>query len=576
MNKRSLSSVSLLWKILFSTSIAITLLFAGIGWIVQDQFVRIASAGIEDEVHASFQAYDSLWQARAHELASVSLVLSRMSDVRSAFSTGDQATIRDTAGEIWDKISRRGALFLVTDPRGGVLAALGRGAVSAKRDVPAVRAAASRFPSQVTGFVVQDGRLYQIVITPVYVAAAHGSALLNVLVAGFGVDADLAKELQAATGGSEFAFSVQGQVIASTLSADGVRAVEAEAAGTIRQRLMIGQVEYAQFATPLLDIEGKPLGQLRILRSFEGARNRIASVRNNIAMVWAVAVLAGLGLTYLLARRLLEPVKALDLAAAEIGRGNFDTRVQVTSDDEIGRLAGTFNDMCESIHGAREELIRQERISTIGRLSTSIIHDLRNPLASIYGGSEMLVDDELTKPQVKRLATNIYRSSRRVQELLQELADVTRGESHAREVCRLRDVIEDGCETLIPLADARQVTVEFSVPEQIEIPLDRSPMQRVFQNLVANAIEAMPEGGSVRVSAEAQGTGVLVTVQDTGPGIPAAIAGQLFQPFVTSGKKNGTGLGLALSRKTVLDHGGDLWADSKSPGGARFFVRLPG
>ena len=99
----------------------------------------------------------------------------------------------------------------------------------------------------------------------------------------------------------------------------------------------------------------------------------------------------------------------------------------IQSEDELGRLAQTFNEMCASIRSAREELIRQERIGTIGRLSTSIIHDLRNPLAAIYGGAEMLVDDELSQEQVRRLANNIYRSSRRVQQLLQELADVTRG-----------------------------------------------------------------------------------------------------------------------------------------------------
>ena len=102
-------------------------------------------------------------------------------------------------------------------------------------------------------------------------------------------------------------------------------------------------------------------------------------------------------------------------------------RVPVQGGDEIGRLAETFNSMCASIRKGREDLIRQERISTIGRLSTSIIHDLRNPLASIYGGAEMLVDADLSPEQVRRLAANIYRSSRQVQDLLQELADVTEG-----------------------------------------------------------------------------------------------------------------------------------------------------
>ncbi|HEY6329422.1 MAG TPA: ATP-binding protein, partial [Blastocatellia bacterium] len=112
------------------------------------------------------------------------------------------------------------------------------------------------------------------------------------------------------------------------------------------------------------------------------------------------------------------------------------------------------------------------------------------------------------------------------------------------------------------------------VPEDVELPLDRSPMERVFQNLIANAIEAMPEGGAVSVRANARGAEVMVSVEDTGPGIPAGIAPRLFEPFVSSGKKNGMGLGLALSRKTVLAHGGDLWTESVQMG-ARFVMKLP-
>jgi signal transduction histidine kinase len=112
------------------------------------------------------------------------------------------------------------------------------------------------------------------------------------------------------------------------------------------------------------------------------------------------------------------------------------------------------------------------------------------------------------------------------------------------------------------------------VEKDVELPLDRSPMERVFQNLLSNAIEAMPNGGSVRVTSDRRDGEIVVSVEDDGPGIPSAIADQLFEPFVTAGKKNGIGLGLALSRKTVVSHGGDLWSDRKEEG-ARFVLRLP-
>jgi signal transduction histidine kinase len=230
--------------------------------------------------------------------------------------------------------------------------------------------------------------------------------------------------------------------------------------------------------------------------------------------------------------------------------------------------------MCRSISTAREDLIRQERISTIGRLATSIVHDLRNPLAAIYGGAEMLVDSDLSAMQTQRLAANIYRASRQIQDLLKELSDVTQGRGQGREVCRLREVVQAAYEPLASSAESRHVSVSIRVPEDVELPLDRSPMERVFQNLIGNAIEAMPRGGSVVVQADRDQSQILVSVEDDGPGIPTEIADQLFQPFVTAGKKNGMGLGLALSRKTVLSHGGELWSEAKT-GGARFRLRLP-
>ena len=434
--KSPFPNLSLLWRILLSTSIAITILFAAMGWILQDQFLRLASFGFQEEVRAGFQAYDSLWKARADQLASVGQVLSRMPDVRAAFGTGDPATIRDTASEVWDKIAQPGTLFLVTDPGGRVISATGLEAGGKELvDLPFVASAARRFPKQAQGFVVLGGKLYQIVVTPVYVAGGSEAALLNVLVAGILVDADLGRELKASTGGTEFAFFTGGHVAASTLDPAAERALDP---GRVSQQTELAGQEYYQFLTPLLDLDGKPVGELRILRSLETVQARIAATRMRLVLLWILAVLAGIGLTYLLARRLLSPVATLDAAATEIGKGNYQVRVPVEGHDEMARLARTFNSMSASIQTGREELIRQERISTIGRLSTSIVHDLRNPLAAIYGGAEMLVDTDLSPEQVRRLSANIYRASRQIQSLLQELGDVSVGRAHAREVCRLR------------------------------------------------------------------------------------------------------------------------------------------
>jgi signal transduction histidine kinase len=585
----SFSRLSLLWKILLSTSVAITVLFSLTGWIVENDALETTSRSLEQEVQASFQAYRSLWQSRADRLASMSLLLSRMSDVRRAFGTGDPATIKDSASEFWSTASEN-PLLLVTDPRGRLIASVGSAPeLAAWRELDVVPEAASQFTQpvlssslkdqQAKGFMLKEGNLYQVAVTPVYVQSGSGMALLDVLVAGYQVDHLVAQNLKDSTGGSEFLFLAGGGVIASTLNPRATRelarVVAARGPGQKLSRVSDGVTEFAPLEAPLQDIQGRTIGELWIFRSFENAQEQLAVLRRNIVLLGLFAVLAGLGLTYLLARRIVQPVEKLDRAAAEVARQNYAYRVPVDSQDELGRLAETFNNMCASIQSARQELIRQERISTIGRLSSSIVHDLRNPLAAIYGGAEIMVDSEIAPPQLKRLAGNIYRASRRIQELLQDLVNVGRGKTEGAEMCRLGEVAAAACDSLAPAADAQGVRVTLDIPSSIELPLERARVERVFVNLVGNALEAMPRGGTVAISASAERDAVTIEVADTGPGISPEIREHLFQPFVSSGKKNGLGLGLALSRQTILDHGGDMWLESSPGCGARFFFRLP-
>jgi signal transduction histidine kinase len=569
--------LTILWKILLSTSVAITLIFGLTGWIILNHATETTSQSLDDEVKASFQAYQSLWNSRAQLLSSVSLIMSSMSDVRAAFSTGDEATIQDTAAELWSRISDNNAIFLVADPQGRVIASLGgEPGFQLAPELDVVRKAAGHFPRQATGFMTRGGGLYHITVTPVFVQSGGGTALLDVLVAGYHVNELAARQLKDSTGGSEFLFHTQGRVVASTLDARSTRQVLDQLAARPADSLISGpNGEYAPLITPLDDTEGTPVGHLVILRSFNAARQRITELRRDIILLWLGSMVTGLALTYVLARRIVGPVKELDRAAAEIARQNFDYRVAVERDDELGRLARTFNDMSASIRRSREELIRQERISTIGRLATSIVHDLRNPLASIYGGAEMLVDSDLAPSQVKRLASNIYKASRRIQRLLQELVDVSGGKSGETEVCSLRAIAEEAKEAMTATADAQAVRLTLDIPGDLMLPLRPDRVSRVFVNLIANAIEAMPAGGDVHISAETSGESVQVEVRDTGQGIAAEVRDRLFQPFVTSGEKGSLGLGLALARQTVLEHGGDMWAASRPGEGASFLFWLP-
>jgi signal transduction histidine kinase len=215
----------------------------------------------------------------------------------------------------------------------------------------------------------------------------------------------------------------------------------------------------------------------------------------------------------------------------------------------------------------------QGRMFTADSLSISIIHDLRNPLASICACAEMLTDLGLTPDHANRLGLNICKAAGRMRELLADLVGVTQGKIAAAENCKLHEFMAAVSEDAAVAANHQGVDILLDVSQRIEIRMARTRMERVFINLITNALEAMPGGGKIRIVAREAGDWAVIEVEDSGPGISPEIYDQVFEPFVTAGKKDGLGLGLALSRRTVRDHGGDMWTEPAD--GARFVIRLP-
>jgi signal transduction histidine kinase len=223
----------------------------------------------------------------------------------------------------------------------------------------------------------------------------------------------------------------------------------------------------------------------------------------------------------------------------------------------------------------QKKIMIEEPVAPLASLSASLVHDLRNPVAAISAGAELLIDMNLPCPQSKRLALNIYRASRRVEELLRELVDLSRGGHETREFCKLADVIQSASAQIADAAEAQNVDVAVVVPDWMELCLERKRMERAFLNMMINAVESMPRGGQLHISARLDRDEVEIQIDDTGRGIAAHIRQRLFQPFFSGEEKNGIGLGLALSRQTVMDHGGALWLGEKTGQGALFCMRLP-
>lgn len=563
---------SLLWRVLPATFAATVVLFTATAWLISRYAIGLTTESVADEVQASLREFEFIWKTRADSLARVSRLIATMSDVRNAFGTRDPATIRDTAGDLWSRVATQGGVFLVYDPEGNQVASLGGAAVfpSSQR---IIRAASPKFPAQVAGFLVENGKMFYAIITPVYVQSAAGSGLLNVLLAAFAIDDAFARDLSSGSGGTEFVFEAGGKALGSTLNRAILGPVLAKTgSGTLRA----GGVRYQMLSTPLMDFAGKAIGELNIMRSLAASDRRFAELRRAIALILLVAVALALLLSYLLARQIIEPIHGLDKAAAEIASRNYGFRLQVDREDELGRLARTFNGMCDSIESARTELIAQERLNTVGRLASSMIHDLRNPLAAIYGGSEMLVDDgDLPPAAARRLSMSIYRAARHIREMLRALADSALGTAAPIETCKIADLVEAACELLATTAEKQGTRISTEIPASFELAVERTRMERVFLNLVSNSLESLRQGGEVHVSATETVDSFVVSVDDTGAGVPEELRAHLFLPFASGAKRNGLGLGLALSRQTVLDHGGEMWLAEKNGAGACFCVRLP-
>jgi signal transduction histidine kinase len=562
---------SLLSKIYLATAVAVTVLFAAAGWFFLYQASAALHAGLEQELRASLATADASLESRTEHLATASRLLASMSDIRAAFGSRDAATIRDTTAEFWARAEAihdhvEPAVFAVAGPDGNVLVSVGGQAPQALASghplpenvlTPALRA----FPSQSRSFAEWEGTVWQVLATPLYVDSGSRPALLNILVAAHAVTEQTLADLKQRTGGIDFLLRSGGRTALATVSP------------AVAARLDAAPERFAIRSTVLRDGDGNGLAELWAVRSFADVEGRIQALRRKMTLAWLIAMTAGLALSYGLARRIVRPVLALNQAAQEVSRGNYSVRAPEDSEDELGGLARTFNRMSAAIQTSRDEQVRSGQIVAIGRLAASIAHDLRNPLSAVVGGSEMLAEMELTPEQTKKTAGHVHKAARHMEQLLSEIGEVAHTKTAAGEVCLAGALVRAAVESQEAKAMEQHVTIRQCI-EEFTVCCQKSRVERVLINLIANSLEEMPEGGEIKIRVWGSEQVVWIEVSDTGPGVPPEIRAKLFQPFVTTGKKRGLGLGLALARQTMLEHGGDLELAGWD-GGSRFCMRLP-
>lgn len=279
-------------------------------------------------------------------------------------------------------------------------------------------------------------------------------------------------------------------------------------------------------------------------------------------------------------RKFIElPLKKLIGITEAIGKGNkLAHKIQTDFDnDEIGKLAVAFDQMQENLHRVQTELLKSERLSAVGQMASSIVHDFRTPMTSVALIADYLQKHQSMEPEQRtKKFEQLHGAIRRMDDMMQELLDFSRGGFQLTYTkCSAEEIAESLQQDYQEHFKESNIRFAVSCHSVRPLHIDKERIRRVLNNLVNNAEDAMPNGGVISVLMEDKNNHLHIAVEDNGNGIPAEIRDSLFEPFVTHGKKNGTGLGLAIVKKVIELHHGTITFTSEPGKGTEFIVTLP-
>lgn len=336
----------------------------------------------------------------------------------------------------------------------------------------------------------------------------------------------------------------------------------------------------------------------RFVKGVEDAYGKEIRLYGNLRLlVLGVAIIAFLGIILYVNNYLVKPIKILQRGAIEIGKGNFDMSLDVKTSDEIGVLASEFGRMSsnlkklyEDLKNKEEQLLQSQKLEAIGTLAAGIAHDFNNILTGIVGYLELIetqVSEQNTKDQIKK----VLRIAEKAAELTKQILLMGRKLPPERKPLDINHLIKDHMKVLRRMVE-ENIDIRLSLaPSLPPVEADLSQITQVIINLVVNARDAMPGGGRIDIKTEPvsigeeylrryvwarEGNYVVISVSDTGSGIPEDIRDRIFEPFFTTKEVGkGTGLGLAVTYSIVKNHGGWINLYSEMGKGTEFKVYLP-
>ncbi len=398
------------------------------------------------------------------------------------------------------------------------------------------------------------------------------------------------------------------------LEAASMGAVEASARGrppTASELASLNELAHEQVSGLVQELHA--LHQKKFQRAIDRSQRRMLLISAlYVAFAFGGGLLLLLGDRFL-SRTLVLPITRLAEAALHIAGGDFSRRVPVRSGSEVGQLSQAFNVMAERLetheadrrnfqaelerqvkertreleetavrlHATQAELVRAERIAVTGQIAAGVTHEIRTPLNSLAINVQLLrreLSREAPPPSIgeilSTLATVEYEINR-INRILEEFVKFARLPTPRFDQVEIGPLLEEILGLLGPQAAEAGVCIE--TPRTLPVASvrgDGDQLREVFLNLGQNALQAMPNGGTLGVEVGQDGDGVRIDVTDSGPGIPEAQRELIFLPFVST-KADGLGLGLPIVRRIVEEHGGSVSCQNRAGGGAAFVVRLP-
>lgn len=327
-------------------------------------------------------------------------------------------------------------------------------------------------------------------------------------------------------------------------------------------------------------------GSIKVGMSLEEMRKEIRETRWMLILIGCGGFVLGLAGAGLLARRITGPLKKLAEGTLRISKGDFSQRIDIQSQDEIGRLALSFNEMTSDLLETRQRmeeanrrLVQAEKLASIGRISATLAHEIRNPLTSVKLNIQKLMQNEGMDEEEKEHLDISQEGIGQIEKLVKEMLNFTRVSELNLEHFSMVQIIEEAVKMLKGSMDEKRVVLERTYADNLpQVLVDADKLKQVFLNVLRNAVEAVESGGrlalTVFLAGERGDRKISVRISDNGCGIPEKDRENIFEPFFTT-KPSGIGLGLANARKIIEQHRGSIRVVKKRGRGTCFEIQIP-